>query len=185
MNVLTGNVIPILLIWIVFPSHAGAEVLDRLFFTPQERVTLEQLRWAPAESLAAPDRPEEEAAPQEAQPLFLTLDGIVSRLDGTQRVWLNGVSYPATALPEHVRLSGTASGGRIEVLVEQKGKTYSLRSGQTLDLNSGEIREAYERGPEPAPAAPDIIQESSSPQQPPAAAEKGQPVPPIPGQSGQ
>ncbi|MFH2123129.1 MAG: hypothetical protein ABIJ50_06575 [Pseudomonadota bacterium] len=166
MNIWKLISIQILLIWVSCPSQAGAELLGRLFFTPQERQALEQQRWAPAESLSAPDLPQVRVASPDTQPLSITLNGITLHGDGRQLVWLNGIAYSEGELPANVRLSRFAAKGQVEIDVPEKRKSYSLRPGQTLLLDSGQIREAYETVPADAPMESESLP-GSDPKQPP------------------
>ncbi|MBS4096335.1 MAG: hypothetical protein KGZ83_05790 [Sulfuricella sp.] len=89
----------------------------------------------------------------------ITLNGIVKRSNGKSTVWVNQVvqreSDPAPglkALPRHARLPS------VPVFVPGLGKTVHLKVGQTLDSDSGEIRENYQPAsgnvpPSPAPQA--------------------------------
>lgn len=147
MNILQSRTLLLLLLCLSYPSAAGAEALGRLFFTPQDRLYLEQLRWAPSESLPLiPEQQQEKMTTSDGRPAVITLDGMVKRSNGAQVVWMNGVSYNRTDLPANVRLPQPFTAGKIELRVMEKGKFYSLRPGQTLDIDSGHISESYERG---------------------------------------
>jgi hypothetical protein len=135
------------------PSCLLAEPLGRLFFTEEERVNLERLRWASPEEVSHIQEKQEVESEKPAQPekpAFVTLSGVMIRGNGRQTVWLNGVSYDRSQLPENVRVRKPFTAGQIEFRVVEKGKTYSLRPGQTLDVDSGLIREAHQRTPEVA-----------------------------------
>ncbi len=179
MNVLKSSVFLALLFWLFCLSCSQAETLGRLFFTPQDRVYLEQLRWAPVESLSSVSEQHQEnvAAPADTKPAFLTFGGTVTRSNGEQVFWLNGVSCNRANLPVNVRVPQAFVTGRIELQVEEKGKLYSLRPGQTLDANSGQVRESYERAVEVAAPATATGQEFGSNQHP---AVEGAPVAPVP-----
>ncbi|MBU1985916.1 MAG: hypothetical protein KJ846_01670, partial [Proteobacteria bacterium] len=104
MKILQSRALLILLICLSCPTAAGAETLGRLFFTPQDRVYLEQLRWASPESLPLiPEQQEEKVMAPDSKPAVITLGGTVTRSDGAQIVWLNGVSYNGADLPANVR----------------------------------------------------------------------------------
>lgn len=183
MNVLQSRAFLALLVWVLWPSCSGAATLGRLFFTPQDRVYLEQLRWASPESLSAiPEQhPENMAASSGAKSAFVTLGGTVTRSNGAQVVWLNGVSYNKSAFPANVRVHQPFTAGQIELRVEEKGKLYPLRPGQTLDIGSKQVHESYER-PAAVAAPPETTsgQESGLKQSP--AVEGALPVPaPVPG----
>ncbi|MBU0662969.1 MAG: hypothetical protein KJ990_00345 [Proteobacteria bacterium] len=147
MKILQSRALLILLICLSCPTAAGAETLGRLFFTPQDRVYLEQLRWASPESLPLiPEQQEEKVMAPDSKPAVITLGGTVTRSDGAQIVWLNGVSYNGADLPANVRVSQPFISGQVELREEQKGTFYLLRPGQTLDVDSGQVSESYEHG---------------------------------------
>ncbi len=135
--------------------NAEDPALDRLFYTSEERVILEILR----ESASHPPLPavESEQGKVEAareKPQTFTLGGTVTGKGGVQAVWLNGRQYPQADLPVHVKVQKPYSSGQVVLRVEEKGKTYSLRSGQTLYLGEDRIREPYERPPAAATSTP-------------------------------
>ncbi|MDO8946892.1 MAG: hypothetical protein Q7U88_06990 [Desulfocapsaceae bacterium] len=147
MNILKLRVLLILLLCLSCRTAAGADTLGRLFFTPQDRVYLEQLRWAPPDSLPLIlEQQQEKVTTPDSKSAVITLDGMVKRSSGTQVVWLNGVSYNRTDLPANVRLPQPFTTEKIELRVKENGKFYPLRPGQTLDIDSGQISESYERG---------------------------------------
>jgi hypothetical protein len=136
---------------LLYPSCLVAEPLGRLFFTAEERVNLERLRWASPEEVSLIQEKQEVSSEKLAQPenpSFVTLSGAMSRGNGRKTVWLNGVSYDRAQLPENVRVREPFTAGQIEFRVKEKGKTYSLRPGQTLDIENGRIRESHQRTPE-------------------------------------
>jgi len=73
-----------------------------------------------------------------------------------------------------VRVPQVFVAGPIELQVEEKGKLYSLRPGQTLDANSGQVREFYERAVDVAAPATSTGQEPASKN--PSAVEDAQPA---------
>lgn len=147
MNILQSRVFLILLICLSCPTAAGADTLGRLFFTPQDRVYLEQLRWAPPDSLPLiPEQQEEKVTTPDSKPAVISLGGTMKRSNGTQFVWLNGVSYNRTDLPANVQVSQPFISGQVELREEEKGTFYLLRPGQTLDIDSGQVSESYDRG---------------------------------------
>jgi hypothetical protein len=133
------------------PSCLLAEPLGRFFFTEEERVNLERLRWASSEEISHIQEKQEvapEKSSQPEKPAFVTLGGTMTRSNGRQTVWLNGVSYDRRQLPENVRVRKPFAAGQIELRVAEKRKIYSLRPGQTLDVENGLIRESHQRVPE-------------------------------------
>jgi len=164
------------------PSYLVAEPLGRLFYTEEERVSLERLRWASPEELSVMQEQHEVILPerptQPEKPPFVTLGGTMTRSDGRQIVWLNGVSYDRSQLPENVRVRQPFTAGQIDLRLPEKGKTHSLRPGQTLDVDSGQIHESYQR-PATAVHEGDSAPDDSN-QLPVAEAPLDHSIPPLP-----
>lgn len=178
-----------LLLLLCYPAASpAAGALGRLFFTPEDRVSLERLRWGAPEamsssSLRQQEKEETRRAAPEDQPPAITLEGTVTRGDRGQVVWLNGVAYNQKDLPDNVRLPHPVAAGRVEVQAPRQKMSFVLRSGQTLDMNSGQVLEARERkAAVPAPGA-----ESASapePQGGPVKDDAAEPAPPLPAKPG-
>lgn len=109
--------LPVLLLAAAAP--AGAETLGRLFFTPQQRATLEALRLAPAAASDAGTTSDR-----------VSVDGIVQRSDGPATVWINGV--PRTVSPGSLVPSAKGGPAAVEVPVPEKDQRVRLRVGETL-----------------------------------------------------
>lgn len=133
--------------------HAEELVLDRLFFSPEDRVVLETLRESSSRSAspAVESKGKKEEVVEE-KPQTFTLGGTVTGKSGVRAVWLNGRSYPSTALPVNVEVRKPYAAGQVVLQVPDNSKSYALRPGQTLYLGDGRIRESYERPPAPAAA---------------------------------
>lgn len=127
-----------------YPLGVVGEALDRLFFTPEERHYLEQLRWAAVDPSSPVTEKKETEVVSEEKPVFVSMGGMVKRGATVQAVWLNGAPRSVNALPSYVRLGSQGKVGQIDVTAPETGKSYSLRSGQTLELGSGRILESYE-----------------------------------------
>ena len=109
-----------------------AQELGRLFFTPEQRASLDARRKA-----RVPDKPN---APTVVSPTT-RLDGYVQRSSGPNTVWVNGESLLETA-PEAPRIgSSRRDDGRVSVPVGESGARVGLRPGETLDRGSGEVRD--------------------------------------------
>ena len=106
---------------------ASAQELGRLFFTPQQRATLDARRQA-----RAPDQP----AAVVAAPIT-RLDGYVKRSDGPSTVWINGESLTEAA-PQAPRIDGA---GGVSIGVGEGANRVRLKPGETHDRGSGEVRD--------------------------------------------
>ena len=114
-----------------------AQELGRLFFTPEQRTSLDARRKA-----RVPDKPN---APTVVSPTT-RLDGYVQRSSGPSTVWVNGESLLETA-PEAPRIgSSRRDDGRVSVPVGESGARVGLRPGETLDRGSGEVRDVIGDG---------------------------------------
>jgi hypothetical protein len=115
-------------------SPCAGQQLGRLFFTPEQRATLDERRKA-----RVPDKP---AAAVVASPTT-RLDGYVQRSSGPSTVWVQGESLPEGA-------QGTpridAAGNSVSVPVGEAGARVRLRPGEVLDRGTGEVRDVIGDG---------------------------------------
>jgi hypothetical protein len=125
----------------------AAETMDRLFFSPQDRVYLEKLRWATPDSLSSLQEHNKTPAVTESKPQVFTLGGTVTKKNGVQALWLNSVKYNGTDLPANVELRPPFIAGQILLQVPETGSSYALRPGQSVDIGDGQIKESYQRPP--------------------------------------
>jgi len=135
-------------------APAQGERPGRLFFTPAQRASLDVARSQRARAALATEKTEQEAAPV---PQTITYGGMVRRSDGKSTVWFN--NQPVN---DREALGGAAIVGRVRadgsvtLQVPQTGRSVSLKPGQSVELLSGAIEEAYSRKPtqpESKPAA--------------------------------
>ncbi len=113
--------------------------LGRLFFTPEQRATLDARRKA-----RVPDTP---AVAVVASP-NTRVDGFVRRSGGPSTVWVNGEPLGEHG-PEAPRIvHGASSDPRVSVPVGDGGIRFSLKPGQVLDRGSGEVRDILGPGGE-------------------------------------
>lgn len=122
------------------PVQAGA-TLGRLFLTPEERVTLERLRYAPQAETVVERQAEAAAAPVDP----VRLDGYVERHDGHSSAWFNGA-----VVHDGTRDNGLQATDAVlpEVGVRLvDGSAVRLRVGQTYDPVSNTIIESWQREP--------------------------------------
>jgi len=128
------------------PSASWGEPIGRLFFTPDERSNLDRARLTGGIA----ERQESALA---RQPESLTLNGLVKRSSGKTTVWINKLAQNETDLPPSSKNHASKSlQADFPVPVQKTGKTVTLKVGQTLNVDSGEIREIYQ--PPPRKEAP-------------------------------
>lgn len=138
------------------PNSLAQEAnLGRLFYTDSQRELLDRVRLMPEnifEAEAATPAFQFEAELEEegltievqAQTQYYMVGGVMHQDSEDYSVWLNGEVYDQASLPEEikaVRVDG--------VLIEniEVGTTYMVRTGQTLNLASGEIIESFNMPP--------------------------------------
>jgi len=111
--------------------------LGRLFFTPEQRATLDARRKA-----RVPDTPNVAAV---ASPTT-RVDGFVHRSGGPSTVWVNGepLGEHGPEAPRIVR--GAASDARVSVPLGEGGIRFSLKPGQVLDRSNGEVSDVLGPG---------------------------------------
>jgi hypothetical protein len=138
------------------PAAAQQERLGRLFFTPAQRASLDVARSQRARAAVATEKSDQDATPV---PQTITYSGVLRRSDGKTTVWINNQpvhdreSAGAGAIVGRVRPDGS-----VTLQVAESGRSVSLKPGQSVELLTGAVEEAYSRRfeaskPEPKPAA--------------------------------
>ena len=122
-----------------------ADIPGRLFFTPQQRATLDNARAQTHEPKAGP-------APLSGS---VTFKGYVQRSDGHTTVWVNREALHDQAL-DHGK-------GPPTLRVPTATRWVPLKAGQRMDATSGSVEEGYSasQNKSDAPASP-IPQEQNS-----------------------
>jgi len=136
-------------------SPAPAPTLGRMFFTPTERATLDEMRKRPAPVVAQEKAPQAPPGPE-----YVTLNGVVRRSDGTTTVWLNNkpVQGQGQRSSEGLILAPGRAGtpGNVIVVVPQSGRRVDLKVGQQLDVTSGRVQEPYRASRAPSASEPPV-----------------------------
>lgn len=131
---------------------SAQERLGRMFFTPAQRASLDVARSQRARAAVATEKSEQEATPV---PQTITYSGVLRRSDGKTTVWINNQpvhdreSAGAAAIVGRVRPDGS-----VTLQVPQSGRSVSLKPGQSVELLSGAVEEAYSRRFEATKAEP-------------------------------
>lgn len=112
-------------------STVAAENLGRLFFTPQQRQDLDRRRQTNVQESAATANS------------FVTVNGQVSRSNGKNTVWINGVPQETTRRP--------SDPARVSVPAREGERSINLKIGQSFDRVRGEIKDPAEDGAVSAP----------------------------------
>ena len=121
----------------LFAPAAQAQELGRLFFTPEQRATLDARRRA-----RIPDKP---AAAVVVAPVT-RLDVYVKRSAGPATVWINGESVMESAAEAPRIDDGRGASGSVSIGVGEAGGRVRLKPGETLDRGNGEVRDVIGDG---------------------------------------
>ena len=128
--------------------------MGRLFFTPAQRASLDIARTRRARNTLSTEGTEETAAPVAQS---VTYGGMVRRSDGKSTVWINGRPVNDSEPVGGISVVGRIRpDGSVSLQVPQSGRSVDLKPGQSVELLSGTIEEAFSRKPvqpEPKPAA--------------------------------
>jgi hypothetical protein len=125
------SAIALLVLGLLAPA-AQSQELGRLFFTPEQRATLDARRKA-----RIPDKP---AAVVVAAPVT-RLDGYVKRSAGPSTVWINGEAVTENA-PEAPRIEADRpAGGGVSISIGEGGNRVRLKPGEALDRGNGEVHD--------------------------------------------
>jgi hypothetical protein len=133
------------------PASDAPADLGRLFFTPAQRAAMDEARRRPQ---AAPGAQAQEP-PQPPPSGSVTLNGIVRRSDGATTIWLNNKQVRGRKSDDGVLVRPSRVGaapGSVTVQLPQTGRVVDIRVGQQLEIDSGEVKEAYRAAPSPGAA---------------------------------
>lgn len=130
------------------PYAQAAEPVGRVFFTPEQRTQLDNLRRQKVVASQTRDEP---------APETVTYRGIVRRSDGKAIVWINNEALSETDLRNKQSIVGSIGrDGRITLQASQA--EVQLKVGQSATLFSGKIEESFA-----TPKKPDNSADSKSP----------------------
>ena len=109
--------------------------VGRLFFTPEQRDALDARRKG-----RVPDKPAAAAVSPTTR-----LDGYVKRSSGRSTVFINGQSV-LEGTPDAPVVDPERRGGRVPVPAGEGGARSPLKPGETLELQSGRVRDVIGNG---------------------------------------
>jgi len=144
---------------VILDSAALAQESDlgRVFYTPRQRAALDQIRLMPPELTASEELYEELREEEEDEddlleesvigeyvaPDIYLIEGIMRVADGRHSLWMNGEVYDHLSLPDNVSLVEPFGIGGVKVTSDVDGTEYLLRTGQALNILTGEIFESF------------------------------------------
>jgi hypothetical protein len=139
-----------LLAWLVVsPGWPADEPFGRLFFSPVQRAQLEEAR---RRNIRAEEQASETASkPKAPRARHVTVNGLITRSDGTSVIWVNGKPVESQAVGG-LRVSPTGSRESVVLRDAEKGSAVRLKVGQRANLLTGAVEESYEARREQAHA---------------------------------
>lgn len=143
---------PILL---VCGSAVDAQSLGRLFTTPQQRQSLDEIRYdartARPEPVPDPEPVAATPSPQPQEPIVskLVINGVVKRSGGRSTVWVNGEQVrPGGVSRDGIAVNPSRRRARgVQIRLPSGTETIELKPGQKIDVATGAVVEAYEASP--------------------------------------
>ncbi|HCC53607.1 MAG TPA: hypothetical protein DEQ20_01575 [Desulfobulbaceae bacterium] len=129
---------------------ANAEPLGRLFFNPDERARLDQIRNGKITDNTQPNF----APPPAAQ---TTLNGFVRRNNGKTTVWINQIPQDEDERQGSKARKSSAKSPDVSMKLPS-GKKVRIKPGQTFDSFTGKVKEGYEDIAIPAPLPAEVLQ---------------------------
>lgn len=141
------------------PAAHAAELAGRLFYTPEQRAQLDQLRTQKAVASQVSDEP---------IPETVTYNGIIRRSDGKTTIWMNNQPMSAVEL-RNGAVTGTVSrDGRILLQNPQAGSgaKLELKVGQSATLLSGKVDESFSSSSKTKPGGKPDTTPSTTDQKP-------------------
>lgn len=146
-------------------SIGEAQTLGRLFTSPTQRAQLERLRTQlPSSSETALEPLVEETEPEPAvldevasiaPDIVYSLGGALTRSNGAVYVWINNELVDKESLPANMELLQPYARGQVRISDPSHNRTFVVKPGQTLNLTTGQLSEAYEIRQPPPVQAPD------------------------------
>ena len=152
---MTARLLALVMLMAGAGTAAGAEI-GRLFFTPAQRAALDGFRKLNVQTAAIveDDRDKDLVAPPPTQgPERMSVSGMVRRSDGKNTTWVNNRAV-AAGQPGGVKAAPGKNDNRVKLTDPQSGRSFELKVGQSVEIQSGTIEEGYARRavPKPAPA---------------------------------
>jgi hypothetical protein len=142
---------PILFMLCVLPSAVmAADGLGRLFTTPAERASLENLRSIskiPVIDPAIAESSEESGVAVTAPPSLVSVQGYIKRSDGKEgTVWVNHQPMQESSGNSDVQVGKLRQNGNSVLLkFPATGKSLELKAGQVYDSEAGQVKEVTVR----------------------------------------
>lgn len=150
----SARILAVFLVLLPSLAMAAEQTMGRLFFTPEQRTRMDVARQQ--ERNIRFDVEQQDDAPP---PANIILNGVITRSDGKTTLWVNN-----RIQSEASQGASVGKGGEVRIITPETGRSVPLKVGQSIDLNSGRVEEAYRRTPlqpqpdkkeTPPPSSPD------------------------------
>lgn len=138
------------ILMLLAPPAVAAEPIGRLFYTPEQRASLDVVRSKRVRTGVAAEKADE-APPPPPAPEVITYGGIVRRSDGKTTVWINNRAVTEKDAANAGIAGKLAPDGTVRLHSAQTGRSVDIRVGQRAELLSGRVEEGYRRAPAPKP----------------------------------
>jgi hypothetical protein len=127
---------------------ASAQTLGRLFFSVDERFSLNQMRENDVEIEPDPEPARPGSAVQAPKVGEVSFDGRVQRSDGQTTIWVNGKPLlPGNSTVEGISVESTGGTGGETRFSLPSGAGFELKVGQKVQVVSGKVLDSYETKP--------------------------------------
>lgn len=123
-------------------AMAAEQTMGRLFFTPEQRARMDVARQQ--ERSIRIDAEQQENEPPAAN---ITLNGVLTRSDGKTTVWINNKEQSGEQAGSGIAVRGSGGRGQVSVITPDAKRAVPLKVGQSIDMSSGLVEEAYHRVP--------------------------------------
>jgi hypothetical protein len=150
-------ILGISVLFLVMHTQIAAQEIGRLFSTPAERVELDRLRSKVKPGEKLPEVAAVKNTPEEAPVVVdrFSVDGFVKRSSGKDTTWVNQQPQSVKQSSRNIIVQQQLSKPPLVSITLPTGKRLKLKAGQTVDVESGKIRDVYE----PIPAVEKIKKE--------------------------
>lgn len=136
----------ILILFLMLPPSIGMaadQAMGRLFFTPEQRSRMDVARQQERKIDLEEEQPD--IAPPAAS---ITLNGVITRSDGKTTLWINNRIQSGEKIGPDIALPGRGKNvGQISITTPDARRVVPLKVGQSIDMTSGQVDEAYRHTP--------------------------------------
>jgi len=134
---------------LLIPAYAVEQPIGRLFSSPRERATLDQIRQQSSRDRVGVTVPVEEQLSNQVM-----LDGFVKKNNGKTTVWINQVPQHGQESPQGITILQSGRNAPVVSMRLPSGKNVNLRAGQTFDATNGKVTDVYDNVAKPVGKEP-------------------------------